>query len=82
MLAALTLMVLSIYFWKKGKNILPLLIPMIFIMIITIISLFIKTNEFFTTGNYLLLTINILLISLIIWMIIEGYLQVKNKVFK
>ncbi|MAW74767.1 MAG: carbon starvation protein A [Candidatus Marinimicrobia bacterium] len=82
MLAALTLMVLSIYFWKKGKNILPLLIPMIFIMIITIISLFIKTNEFFTTGNYLLLTINILLISLIIWMIIEGSLQVKNKVFK
>ena len=29
-------MILSIYFWKKGKNIIPLLIPMIIIMLITI----------------------------------------------
>ena len=36
MLAALTLMVLSLYFWKKGRNILPLLLPMLFIMVITI----------------------------------------------
>ena len=79
MLAALTLMVISIYFWKKGRNIFPLLLPMLFIMFITIISLFIKTNEFFTTNNYLLLGINIILIVLILWMIIEGLLQIKNK---
>ena len=79
MLAALTLMVLSLYFWKKGKNILPLLIPMLFIMVITIISLIIKTNEFFLANNYLLLGINIILIVLIAWMIIEGALQIKNK---
>ena len=60
MLAALTLMVLSIYFWKKGRNILPLLLPMLFIMVITIISLFIKTNEFFISQNYFLLTIKTL----------------------
>ncbi|MBI65001.1 MAG: carbon starvation protein A [Candidatus Marinimicrobia bacterium] len=79
MLAALTLMVLSLYFWKKGRNILPLLLPMLFIMVITIISLFIKTNEFFIANNYLLLGINIILIVLISWMIIEGALQIKNK---
>ena len=79
MLAALTLMVISIYFWKKRRNIFPLLLPMLFIMFITIISLFIKTNEFFITNNYLLLGINIILIVLILWMIIEGLLQIKNK---
>ena len=79
MLAALTLMVLSIYFWQKGKNILPLIIPMIFIMVITIISLFYKTNEFFIAKNYLLLTINIILIILISWMIVEGILHIKYK---
>ena len=78
MLAALTLMVLSIYFWKKGRNILPLLLPMLFIMVITIISLFIKTNEFFISQNYLLLTINLILISLIVWMIIEGIKQLRK----
>ncbi len=79
MLAALTLMIISIYFWKKGRNIFPLLLPMLFIMFITIISLFIKTNEFFITNNYLLLGINIILIVLISWMIIEGVLQIKNQ---
>ena len=79
MLAALTLMVLSIYFWQKGKNILPLIIPMIFIMVITIISLFYKTNEFFIAKNYLLLTINIILIILISWMIVEGIMHIKYK---
>ena len=79
MLAALTLMVLCLYFWKKGKNISPLLIPMLFIMIITIFSLTLKTKEFFIGNNYLLLGINIILIILISWMIIEGALQIKNK---
>ena len=79
MLAALTLMILSIYFWSKKRNIIPLIIPMIFIMIITIISLFIKSSEFFMSRNYLLLSINIFLITLIIWMIIEGIIQIKNK---
>ena len=78
MLAALTLMVLCIYFWKKRRNILPLVIPMLFIMFITIISLFIKTKEFFTTQNYLLLSINITLIILISWMITEGIIQIKK----
>ena len=78
MLAALTLMILSIYFWKKGRNILPLIIPMLFIMIITIISLFIKTKEFFIAQNYLLLSINLVLIILILWMIIEGLFQIKK----
>ena len=78
MLAALTLMVLSIYFWQKGKKVLPLIAPMIFIMIITLISLFIKTKEFFISNNYLLLSINLILILLISWMIIEGIIQLKK----
>jgi len=69
MLAALTLMILSIYFWKKGKNIVPLIIPMVIIMMITISALIIKFNQSTTTLLYL---INGTLIILIIWMIIEG----------
>ena len=69
MLAALTLMILSIYFWKKGKNIIPLLIPMIIIMIITISALIIKFQQ---SQTGLLTVINGTLITLIVWMIIEG----------
>tara|TARA_Y100001968_G_scaffold328203_1_gene374910 strand:- start:98 stop:1747 length:1650 start_codon:yes stop_codon:yes gene_type:complete len=77
MLAALTLMILSIYFWEKRKNILPLVIPMLLIMIITISALFIK---FHNSSNNMLLFINGTLIFLIFWMIIEGILHIKNNI--
>ena len=79
MLAALTLMVLSLYFWKKGRKILPLLIPMIFIMGITLVSLLITTNNYLQAGNFLLLSINTILIILILWMIIEGIIYIYNR---
>ena len=75
MLAALTLMILSIYFWNKRKNILPLLIPMLLIMAITITALFIK---FQNSSNNIVLFINGTLIFLIFWMIIEGIIHIKN----
>ena len=69
MLAALTLMVLSIYFYKKKKNVTALVIPMIIVMSITISALIIK---FKNSTNNLISIINGILIFLIIWMIIEG----------
>ena len=75
MLAALTLMILSIYFWKKGKNIVPLLIPMIIIMAITISALIIRFNQ---SKTMLIYFINGILIILIMWMIIEGIIYCFN----
>ena len=72
MLAALTLMMLSIYFWKRGKPVLPLVIPFIFITIITISSLLIKAQHFFYSNRFLLV-IDGILISLILWMLYEGW---------
>ena len=71
MLAALTLMIISIYFFKKGKNIIPLVIPMIVIKAITISALIIKFNS---STTILLKSINAFLITLILWMLIEGLL--------
>ncbi len=77
MLASLTLMIISIYFWKKKKNILPLIIPMMTIALITISALIIKFNDSTTT---LLLIINGTLILLIFWMLIEGAIYfMKNR---
>ena len=78
MLAALTLMVLSIYFWKKGKNIIPLVIPMIIIMLITLSALFIKFSKEELGSN--LQIINGTLILLILWMIFEGGLYCFKKI--
>ncbi len=79
MLAALTLMVLTLYFWQRKKPILPLFIPMLFIMLITFIALIIKAQSFHSQGNTLLFSINLIMIGLIIWMVFEGMLIVKGK---
>jgi len=75
MLAALTLMILTLYFWQRNKPILPLLIPMLFIMVITLTSLFLKAGQFYGSNPFLF-TLNVFLIVLIAWMIIEGLLAV------
>ena len=79
MLAALTLMILTLYFWQRKKPILPLLIPMLLIMLITFTALIIKAQTFFSQGNSLLFGINMVMIVLIIWMVFEGVLIVKHK---
>ena len=75
MLAALTLMVITIYYWQRKKPILPLLIPMIIIMIITFISLSQKAMMEFGNNN-ILFVLSILLVCLIIWMVFEGVIKV------
>ena len=79
MLAALTLMILTLYFWQRNKPVLPLLIPMLFLMIITLTSLVLKAESFYAEGNTILLGINLIMLGLIIWMIVEGLLTVHKK---
>ncbi len=74
-------MILTLYFWQRRKPIFPLLIPMFFLMGITIYSLVIKAKQFFGS-NSLLFALDIFLICLIIWMIIEGLVIVFIKIKK
>ena len=71
MLAALTLMVLTLYYWQKKRPILPLLIPMIFVMGITITALVANAIQFYGQ-NSILFGLTIILMGLIIWMAYEG----------
>ena len=80
MLAALTLMILTLYFWQRKKPVLPLLVPMLFIMVITFTSLIIKTHTFYIQGNILLMAINLIMVLLIIWMMFEGILLVRQNI--
>ena len=81
MLAALTLMVLTLYYWIRKKPILPLLIPMIIIMIVTFTALLSNAIKFYGV-NGTLFFLNIILIVLIIWKVFEGVnkvLEIRRK---
>ncbi len=72
MLAALTLLVLVLYFWQRKRPILPLLIPMLLITVIAIWAILLKTGDFLAAGNWLLAGLNCLMLTLILWMLLEG----------
>ena len=77
MLAALTLMIISFYFWHKGKNVIMLIIPMLFISIICIASFIFN---FSTYDSIILLIINGTLLTLILWLLYEGVIHfIKHK---
>ena len=78
MLAALTLMVLTLYFWQKNKPVLALLIPMILVMLVTIVTLCVKAMEFYSQ-NTILFVINLFMIGLVMWMIVEGIIVFQKK---
>jgi|TARA_B110001454_G_C12714842_1_gene432212 carbon starvation protein len=75
MLGALTLMVLTLYYWQKKKPILPLLIPMLFILVLTFTALIVNAINFYNE-NIILFGLTILLIFLILWMVYEGIIKV------
>ena len=80
MLAALTLMVLTIYYWQKRKSILPLFIPMIIVMFIALSALVVNALTFFGNNN-ILFFLTLMLIALILWMMYEGInkiIQLRN----
>ncbi|MCH7730920.1 MAG: hypothetical protein IIB44_00175 [Candidatus Marinimicrobia bacterium] len=77
MLAALTLIVLTLYFWRRKKPVLLLAFPMIFIMVVTLVSFIIKLSDFLGNNN-VLFVINCILMILIVWMIVEGVLAVQR----
>jgi carbon starvation protein len=68
-------MVLTLYYWQKKKPFLPLLIPMLVIMVVTLTALMVNAIKFYGV-NGILFVLNLILIALIFWMIYEGFNKV------
>ncbi len=72
MLAALTLLVLTLYFSARKRPVLPLLLPMIFVSAVTFLAMLANLREFWAAGNVLLAALSAVLLALNAWMLAEG----------
>jgi carbon starvation protein len=72
MIAALSLLVMALYFVARHKPVLPLLIPMAFIMLITGLALAGSLKQFWVQENWLLFMVTVVLSGLMLWMTLEG----------
>ncbi len=71
LLAGLSLLVITIYLYKRGKPVLLTAIPMVFMVFMTGWAMIVNIKGFFDTGNWLLVSINAIIIVFVVWMIVE-----------
>ncbi len=80
LLAALGLLVLTIYLKKKGGlKFLVAALPCIFMLVMTIWGAVMNEKNFITSGNWLLILINGIILLLAIWMIVESIIIFMKK---
>lgn len=74
LLAALTMAILVVMLMRKRRPFLPVLIPMVFILIVTIYALIIQVAQFYHQGQWLLLVLDIVILVAAVWVLFESVL--------
>ncbi|MGF1465758.1 MAG: carbon starvation protein A [Sandaracinaceae bacterium] len=72
LLAALTLMVLALYFAMRSRPVRALVLPMVFVAGVALIALLTKLEQFLAIGHVPLVVLSTALTALTLWMIVEG----------
>ncbi len=81
LLAAMGLLVASVYLYKKGKPVIYTLIPMVFMLAVTAAAMTIKLIKFLDAEiiNWPLLITSVLILIITAWMVIEAGLNLAKR---
>ena len=74
LLAALTLGIIVVMLMRKKRPYLPALIPMVFVLFVSIYALIIQVGQFYNQGNWLLFGLDIVILIAAVWVMIEAIL--------
>ncbi len=71
LVAGLTLLIATIYLWKTGRPVIYTLIPMVFLIVMTIAAMIWNFKAF--ADNPLLLIFSAIILALSVWLLFEAY---------
>lgn len=74
LLAALTLAIVSVMLMRKRRPFLPVLIPAVFVLFVSLYALIAQVGQFYNDGNWLLLGLDIIVLIAAVWVLIEAAL--------
>jgi len=77
LVAGLTLLIATIYLWKTGRPIIYTLIPMVFLVVMTIAAMVWNFKAF--ADNPLLLILSAIILALSVWLLLETYFAYKSQ---
>ena len=72
LLAGLTLTILTVILIRKGRPFLPVLLPAIFVLFMTIYAALVQLFSLFRDGNWLLFTLDVIIVVAASWVLVEA----------
>ena len=76
--AGLALAVIAVWVTKKGRNAMSQIIPLTFLLFMTVWALIINLREFVSNGDWLLAPLDLVIFVLAVWLIVEAVLAIRN----
>ena len=71
-LAGLTLAILAVMLMRKRRPVLPIMIPLVFVLFVSVYALVIQLGSFLAAGNWLLLVLDVIILIAAVWVIVES----------
>jgi len=72
LLAGLTLSIIAVMLLRRRRNITPVVLPMAFVMVMTVYALIVQLGTFYNDQNWLLLVLDIVILVASLWVIVEA----------
>ena len=73
LMAGLTLGILAVMLLRKGRNVVPVVLPMVFVLVMTVYALFVQLGTFYSDRNWLLLILDVVILIAALWVIVETF---------
>ncbi|NYF96926.1 carbon starvation CstA family protein [Janibacter cremeus] len=72
LMAGLTLGILAVMLLRRKRTIVPVVLPMIFLLAMTVYALFVQLGTFYRDSNWLLLVLDLIILVAAVWVIVES----------
>ncbi|MEX3509543.1 carbon starvation protein A [Kocuria carniphila] len=76
LMAALTLAIITVMLVRLRRTILPVVIPLVFVLVMTVYALIVQLGQFYAAGNWLLVVLDIIILVASIWVIFESAMAI------
>ncbi|MDO5504071.1 MAG: carbon starvation protein A [Actinomycetia bacterium] len=72
LLAGLTLSIIAIMLIRRGRTAVPVILPLVFVLTMTVFALLVQVGTFWDTRDWLLLVLDLVVLVAAIWVIFEA----------
>lgn len=78
MLAGMALLVITLWLWRLGRNVLPTLIPMVLLLLMTALAMLLNVKNYLLKGDWMLVILSGMIFAIVIWLVLESIQSIRS----